>query len=145
MNKKTFLQLQKNTIEELQANATKQRRLDARLTGAFLEVIEDVLPNGLDYSTITLNKNGLVNIKDMTLLLRKALKKNNLYSFVNNSAGDINKFNNNILIIVCKGTFKGVIKCKRSDVIGDKITLNNLIDLLESKKATLYDKLNINL
>lgn len=135
-NKQQFIEMAKKQALEKMASNDRRRRLDGKLELATLEIVGDVLPNKVKYN---LTSKGL--IKSDYFNLNTSFK--NVHTFNNNTIGITNYDNlpyRNIIVI--KATFKGVLRVKTSDIYGKRLTLNELMQLVESGKAKTYNRLS---
>ena len=134
--KTNFIEMLTKQAQEKMKDSDRRRRLDGRLELSMLEIVKDVLPNKIKYNITT---KGL--IKTDYYNLNTNFK--NVHMFVNNTIGITNYDNAPYRsIVIVKATFKGVLRVKTADIYGKRLTLTDLLLMLENGKAKKYDRLS---
>lgn len=132
--KQQFLEMALQQAREKQENADRRRRLDGRLEQATLDLFAEMLPNKVAYN---ITSKGLIKADWVDL----NIKVKNLHIFNNNTIGiteyDERPFR---VIVVIKATYKNVLRVKTADILGKRLTLNELLEMVENGTAKEYNK-----
>lgn len=132
--KQQFLEMALQQAREKQENADRRRRLDGRLEQATLDLFAEMLPNKVAYN---ITSKGLIKADWVDL----NIKVKNLHIFNNNTIG-ITDFDERPyrVIVVIKATYQNVLRVKTSDILGKRLTLNELLAMVENGTAKEYNK-----
>lgn len=134
--KELFIKMVQKQAQEKMLSNDRRRRLDGKLELATLEIVKDVLPNKVKYN---LTSKGLIKADYFNL----NTNFKNVHTFNNNTIGITNydtlPYRS---IIVVKATFTGVLRVKTSDIYGKRLTLTELLELVNQGKAKRYNKLS---
>lgn len=132
--KENFLEMALQQAREKQENADRRRRLDGRLEQATLDLFAEMLPNKVAYN---ITSKGLIKADWVDL----NIKVKNLHIFNNNTIG-ITDFDERPyrVIVVIKATYQNVLRVKTSDILGKRLTLNELLAMVENGTAKEYNK-----
>lgn len=137
IEKNLFIEmLERQASEKMQAS-DRRRRLDGRLELETLELLGDLLPSVVNYATTS---NG--NIRADWFKLNSHFKNlhifNNNTTYINTDASTLkNKY---IVIVVIKATYKGVLRIKTQDIIGVRLTLTELLEMVHNGIAKPYSR-----
>ena len=129
-----FLEMALQQAQEKQLNSDRRRRLDGRLEEATINQFAELLPNKVAYN---ITSKGLIKADWVDL----NIKVKNLHIFNNNTIGiteyDERPFR---VIVVIKATYQNVLRVKTTDILGKRLTLNELLEMVENGKAKEYNK-----
>jgi hypothetical protein len=132
--KTEFLEMALQQAKEKQANADRRRRLDGRLEEMTLNQFADLLPSKVAYN---ITSKGLIKADWVDL----NIKVKNLHIFNNNTIGitdyDERPFR---VIVVIKATYQNVLRVKTTDILGKRLTLNELQEMEANGLAKPYNK-----
>lgn len=135
-NKQQFIEMLTKQAQEKMKDSDRRRRLDGRLELETLEIVKDVLPNKVKYN---ITSKGLIKSDYFNL----NVNFKNVHMFINNTIGITNydtlPYRN---IVIIKATFKGVLRVKTADIYGKRLTLTDLLLMLETGKAKKYNRLS---
>lgn len=129
-----FLEMAYKQAQEKQLNADRRRRLDGRLEQMTLNQFADLLPLKVAYN---ITSKGLIKADWVDL----NIKVKNLHIFNNNTIG-ITDYDERPyrVIVVIKATYQNVLRVKTSDILGKRLTLNELLEMVENGTAKQYNK-----
>lgn len=132
--KQEFLEMAYNQAREKQLNADRRRRLDGRLEEMTLNQFAELLPNKVAYN---ITSKGLIKADWVDL----NIKVKNLHIFNNNTIGitdyDERPFR---VIVIIKATYQNVLRVKTTDILGKRLTLNELQEMEANGLAKPYNK-----
>lgn len=136
MTKNEFKKLVKMQAFRKMESNDRRRRLDGRTELNAFNMVEDLLPEVIRYDVTA---NG--NIK-ADYIAKNLSKYKNLHIFTNNTIG-ITEYDNNPyrIILILKASYLGALKVKTSDIYGKRLTLTEVMKLVEDGKAKQYSKL----
>ena len=129
-----FLEMAYNQAREKQLNADRRRRLDGRLEEMTLNQFADLLPNKVAYN---ITSKGLIKADWVDL----NIKVKNLHIFNNNTIGitDYDERPYRVIVII-KATYQNVLRVKTTDILGKRLTLNELQEMEANGLAKPYNK-----
>jgi hypothetical protein len=129
-----FLEMALQQAKEKQANADRRRRLDGRLEEMTLNQFAELLPLKVAYN---ITSKGLIKADWVDL----NIKVKNLHIFNNNTIG-ITDFDERPyrVIVIIKATYQNVLRVKTTDILGKRLTLTELLEMVENGKAKEYNK-----
>jgi len=129
-----FLEKALQQAQEKQRNADRRRRLDGRLEEATINQFADLLPSKVAYN---ITSKGLIKADWVDL----NIKIKNLHIFNNNTIGitdyDERPFR---VIVIIKATYQNVLRVKTTDILGKRLTLNELQEMEANGLAKPYNK-----
>lgn len=132
--KQLFLEMAYKQAQQKQESNDRRRRLEGRLEEKTLDLFADMLPNKVSYN---LTSKGLIKADYIDL----NIKIKNLHIFNNNTIGitqyDERPFR---VIAVIKATYQNVLRVKTADILGKRLTLNELLEMVENGTAKQYNK-----
>lgn len=132
--KQQFLEMALQQAREKQLNADRRRRLDGRLEEMTLNQFADLLPSKVAYN---ITSKGLIKADWVDL----NIKVKNLHIFNNNTIGitdyDERPFR---VIVIIKATYQNVLRIKTTDILGKRLTLNELQEMEANGLAKPYNK-----
>lgn len=132
--KQEFLEMAYNQAREKQLNADRRRRLDGRLEEMTLNQFAELLPNKVAYN---ITSKGLIKADWVDL----NIKVKNLHIFNNNTIGitDYDERPYRVIVII-KATYQNVLRVKTTDILGKRLTLNELQEMEANGLAKPYNK-----
>ena len=132
--KQQFLEMAYNQAREKQLNADRRRRLDGRLEEMTLNQFADLLPSKIAYN---ITSKGLIKADWGDL----NIKVKNLHIFNNNTIGITDYDERPFRVIgIIKATYQNVLRVKTTDVLGKRLTLNELQEIEANGLAKPYNK-----
>lgn len=134
-NKENLVQMLKEQANQKMLSSDRRRRLDGRLELETLKVVADLLPEECKYLT-TANGNIRADYYALNCPLSNIHIFNNNTTYIQSNSKETWTY-----VVVIKATYQKVIKVRTKYVLNYRLTLREILDLVEDGLAKTYESL----